>query len=86
MKTRILKKINDRVRIVEDNDGNFLVQQRKLLGLRRGMSKWKTLNTYSTYKKAVEKRNMHVVMVIIRDLGFQHVFVNRRKARKQKRV
>jgi hypothetical protein len=43
------------------------------------------MNTYSTYKKAVEKRNMHVVMVVIRDLGFQHVFVSRRKARKQKR-
>lgn len=82
MKTRILKKISKHIRIVEDGD-NYLVQNRKLLGLRKGMSPWKTINTFSSKKKAIERKNMYIVMILMRDLGFQREFIKRRKGRRK---
>jgi hypothetical protein len=84
MKTRILKKVNNHVRIIEDGD-NFFVQKRQLLGLRKGMSPWQTLNMYSSLKKAIERKNMYIVMILMRDLGYQREFLVRRKARRKRK-
>jgi hypothetical protein len=83
MNTRILKKINRNVRIVEDASGNFEVQSREYLGLFKGMSEWHTLNMFSSRKKAIEKKNMYIVMIIMRNLGYQREFIKRRTKRKK---
>jgi hypothetical protein len=83
MKTRILKKVNDHVRIIEDG-GNFYVQKRQLLGLRKGMSAWSTLNMYSSLKKAINRKHMYIIMILMRDLGYRREFVKRRTDRKRR--
>ena len=82
---RIWRKISKYIRIIEDKKGNHEVQIRKYYGLFSGMSEWHTLNMYSTYRKAVEQRNMYVVMVIMRELGYRHEFVRRRTDRKKQK-
>ena len=84
MNTRILKKVNNHIRIIEDDD-NFLVQKRVLLGLRKGMSDWETLNMFSRYDKAVNRKNMYIVMILMRDLGYRREFVKRRTDRKRQK-
>ena len=84
MKTRILRKVNAHVRIVEDG-GSFVVQKRVLLGLRKGMSEWETLNMFSRYDKAVDRKNMYIVMILMRDLGYRREFVKRRTDRKKQK-
>jgi hypothetical protein len=81
---RIWRKILKYVRIVEDAKGNYEVQTRKYYGIFSGMGEWYTLNMYSSYGKAVERRNMYVVMVIMRDMGYRNEFVKRRTDRKRK--
>lgn len=80
MKTRILKKINKYIRIVKGDDG-FLVQNRKFLD-----SNWNTINTFSSYRKAIERKNMYIVMILMRDLGYRPYYLEKLKLRKQKRA
>ena len=75
---RIWKMIGRKVRIVKIGE-QYVVQKRTYLGLFPGWSDWEELNTFSTFKKAVQKRNMHIVLVVIRELGLQCEFVRRRK-------
>ena len=75
---RIWKKIGERVRIVKIGE-QYVVQKRIYLGLFPGWSDWEELNTFSTFKQAVQRRNMHIVLIVIRDLGLQCEFVHRRK-------
>ena len=81
---RIWRKISKYVRIVEDSRGNYEVQARELRGLFSGMGEWHTLNMFSNYGKAVERRNMYIVMVVMRELGYRNEFVKRRTDRKRK--
>jgi len=83
MKTRILKKVNQRVRIVE-NDGRFDVQKRETVGFGARFGEWKTINTLSSFKKAHKKKEVHVVMVIMRELGYRNEFVKRRTETKRR--
>lgn len=83
MKTKILKKVNKYVRIVEDGKGNFVVQHRKYLGPLSGMGEWEDVNVFSTYRKAVDRKNMHIVMVLMRELGYRYELVRRRTKRKK---
>ena len=83
MKTRILKKVNQRVRIVE-HDGMYEVQQRGTVGFGRKFGEWREINTLSSYKKALKKKEIHVVMVIMRELGYRNEFVKRRTDTKKR--
>lgn len=81
---RIWRKISKYVRIVEDSKGYYEVQARELRGLFSGMGEWHTLNMFSDYGKAVERRNMYIVMVVMRELGYRNELVRRRTARLRK--
>lgn len=86
MKTRILKKINKRIRIVETEDNMFEVQIRHPFKTKELRDKeWHVINIFSTYKKAVERRNSHISMIIMRDLGLRNEFVKRRTKRKKRK-
>jgi len=78
MKTRILKKINERIRIIEE-DHLFFVESRNKNTT--GFDEWKRLNQFNTFKRALEKKNSFIVMVILRDLGYRMEFVKRRTKR-----
>jgi len=77
MKTNILKRVNQRVRIVKNGE-QYEVQARHLLGLFRGMSEWKTLNTFSSMKGAVNKKNAYIVMILMREMNLHTEFRKRR--------
>ncbi len=82
MKTNILKKVNQRVRIIKIND-LYVVQQRKTVGFGRKFGGWEEINSFFDIKKAVHKKNTHIVMVIMRELGYRNEFVKRRTERKR---
>lgn len=84
MKTRILKKINNRVRITENDDSLFLVEAREKLTFKRGFGEWRVLNQFSSYKQALKKKHLHVVMILMRELGYRHFFVEKRINRKKR--
>jgi len=83
MKTRILKKVNQRVRIVKVND-MYVVQQRKTVGFGRNFGGWEEINSFFDIKKAIKKKEIHVVMVVMRELGYRNEFVKRRTDRKKR--
>ena len=83
MKTRLLKIINKKVRIVKNKE-HYDVEARTYLGLFPGWSKWETLNTYSTLKKAIQKKNMHIVLIVIRDMDCRCEFIKRRTNMKRR--
>jgi len=76
MKTRILKKINQQVRITEKN-GMFEVEC-----IPYGYNDWQLLNVISTIDKAIKKKHNYTIMIILRDLGYRSKLINRRKKRK----
>jgi hypothetical protein len=82
MKTKILKKINQRVRVIEKN-GMFVVQNRNALKAKKDDGEWHDMNQFTTYRKAVERKNGYIVMVVMRDLGYRNEFVRRRVGRKK---
>jgi len=83
MKTQVLKKVNQRVRIVK-NDDLYVVQHRNTIGFGRNFGEWQEINSFFDYRKAVHKKNIHIVMVIMRELGYRREFVKRRTDRKRK--
>jgi hypothetical protein len=83
MKTRVLKIVNQRVRIVK-NDDLYVVQKRETVGFGRNFGEWEEMNSFFDYRKAVNKKNVHIVMVIMRELGYRREFVKRRTERKRK--
>ena len=82
MKVNILKKVNQRVRIIKVKD-LYVVQQRQTIGFGWKFSEWEEINSFFDYKKAVHRRNVHVVMVVMRELGYRNEFVKRRTVRKK---
>ena len=82
MKTKILKKVNQRVRILE-RKGMYEVQVRNTIGFGRKFGEWRTENTFSKLNKALKRKEVHVVMVVMRDLGYRNEFVKRRTDRKR---
>jgi len=72
MKTKISKKISQRVRIVEKNDA-FVVQHKI-----NGFGNWIALNSFSTLKAALNKKHSYVIMIVLRDLNYRNEFVKRR--------
>lgn len=82
MKTRILKKINERIRIVEKN-GMFVVQNRHAYNSKD--DNWNDLNSFSTIERAVMKKNSYIVMIIMRDLGYRGEMIRRRTKRKKRK-
>lgn len=78
MKTNILKKVNQRIRIIQSKD-SFIVEHRPI-----GNYEWRELNVFSTLSAAINKKNSYIVMVIMRDLGFRNEFVKRRIKRNLK--
>jgi hypothetical protein len=81
MKTKILKKINERIRIIPEND-LFVVQHRNKIGFGGRFENWHELKSFSSFKRAIDKKNSYIVMVILRDLGYRNEFVKRRTIRK----
>ena len=82
MKTRILKKISQRIRIIEEND-SFVVQVREKKSFSKGYTEWYDLNQFSSFKRALKKKHLHVVMILMRELGYRNEFVKRRTDRKK---
>ncbi len=76
LKTNILKKINQRVRIVKNGE-SFEVQSRK-----SDIGNWIGISTFASHRKALDKKHNYIVMIVLRDLGFRSEFANRRKKRK----
>ena len=76
---RVWRKVCNHVRIVEDDAGNHIVEIRDYLGLRKGYGEWRTLNMYSSLSKAIHRKHMHIIMVVMRDLGYRYQFVEKRK-------
>jgi hypothetical protein len=76
MKTRILKKITERIRIIEQND-MFIVQHRQKFAFGK-FDEWKNLNQFNSYKKALEKKHSYIIMILMRDFGYRNEFVKRR--------
>ena len=85
LKVKLLKRVNNYVRIIKDDKDYYVVQSRVRLGPFSGMSEWKTLNMFPTYSKAANLKNMHIVMVIMRELGHRHELVRRRTKRKREK-
>ena len=83
MKTRILKKVNQRVRIVENGE-TYEVQHRNTIGFGRKFGEWMEVNTFSNYRKALKRKEVHIVMIIMRELGYRNEFVKRRTDRKRR--
>jgi len=77
MKTRILKIINQNIRIVEKNK-TFHVEHRPF-----GAECWQLLNQFSTIEKAITKKNNYILMIVLRDLGYQKKLIKRRTERKK---
>jgi hypothetical protein len=77
MKTRILKKINQRVRIIEKN-GRFVVENKEY-----GSNEWKLMNELSTYRRAMDIKHSYIVMILMRDMGYRNEFIKRRTKRKK---
>jgi len=82
MKTRVLKKVNQRVRIVKNGE-LYVVQQRRTIGFGFKFGEWEEINSFFDYRKAVHKKNIHIVMVVMRELGHRREFVKRRTDRKK---
>ena len=83
MKTRILKKVNQRVRILEKK-GMYEVQIRNTIGFGRKFGEWRTENIFSKLSKAIKRKEIHIVMIIMRELGYRREFVKRRTDRKRR--
>ena len=77
LKTNILKKINQRVRIEPVGDA-FIVEHKI-----DGLGEWIKLNTYSTFKAALSKKHSYIIMIVLRDLSYRNEFVARRTKRKK---
>ena len=77
LKLNIMRKINQRVRIEPVGDA-FIVEHK--VG---GLGEWVKLNTYSTFKAALNKKHSYIVMIILRDLSYRNEFVTRRTKRKK---
>ena len=84
MKTRILKKVNQRVRIVKKR-GMYVVQVRETIGFGNKFGVWHTENSFLKYNLAIRLKEVHIVMVVMRDLGHRREFVKRRTDRKRKK-
>jgi len=82
--TRILRKVNNFICIIPEGT-HYSVQTRNYLGLFAGMGSWRELNVFSTYRKAVERKNMYIVMVIMRELGYRNELVRKRTKRKREK-
>lgn len=84
MKTKILRQVNRYVRVVKTKHG-YETQARVRVGVFKGFGEWQSLNVFSTFKKAVEKKNMHIVMVVMRELGYRNELVRRRTNRNREK-
>ena len=83
MKTRILRKVNQRVRILK-RKGMFEVQVRNTIGFGNKFGEWHTENSFSKFSKALKRKEVHIVMVVMRELGHRNEFVKRRTDRKKR--
>ena len=77
---RILKKINDRIKIVEEK-GKYVVLQRKGS---KSSDEWIKISITHSFSKAINKKH-NAIQIIIRDLGYRPRFLDRRKKRKAQR-
>jgi hypothetical protein len=80
LKMSILRKINTLVRIVETKDG-FQVENRPYAS-----GQWIKNNVYSTFKAALAKKHVLIVMIILRDLGYRGELIKRRTHLKDKKL
>jgi hypothetical protein len=84
LNARILRKISLRVRIIENDKGDYEVQTREGTFKRQlDNAEWKPINQFSMYKRALEKKQSYIVMILMRELGYRNEFVKRRTERKK---
>ena len=80
---RFWKKINERIRIIEDDSGQFIVQVREFLPFRNKYTEWEDIHQFSTYKHALKRKHSYIVMILMRDMGCRNDFVRKRTERKK---
>jgi hypothetical protein len=81
LKLKIWKKINQRIRIVKKDNDLFSVESRYFV-----KENWKSVNDYSSFKRALHKKHSYIIMIILRDLGLRNEFVKRRTIRNNKQI
>lgn len=82
-KLRVWKNINERIRIVEDKRGQFVVQTREVLfnPLKKTWTEWTDLHNFSAYKNALKRKHSYIVLILMRELGYRNEFVRKRTVR-----
>ena len=78
------KKINERIRIIENDSKQFVVQTRECLPLKNKFTEWKDIHNFSTYKQALKRKHSHIIMIIMREMGCRNDFVRKRTERKRR--
>ena len=80
---RFWKKINERIRIIENDNGQFIVQVREFLPFKNRYTEWEDIHDFSTYKQALKRKHSYIVMILMRDMGCRNDFVRKRTERKK---
>jgi len=65
MKTRLLKKINQRIRIVKNDDDKFDVE------VQDAFTKWHRLREFKTYEDAHYQKRYYIKNILIKDFGLK---------------
>ena len=81
MNTRLLKKINNRVRIVQLDDGTYKVERKHFYHVNRSYDTWCTLNTFQSLKGAIRQKHYYSIMFIFKDIGIRGEYKRRKKKR-----
>lgn len=84
-KLRIWKIVNERVRIIEDDREQFVVQTRDVLfnPFKKTWTEWTDLHEFSAYKNALKRKHSYIVLILMRDLGYRNDLVRKRTDRKR---
>lgn len=80
MKTKIWKRINLRIRLIENkNTGNFQVELRD-----KNYGGWSILATFSSFKEGLKKKHEHINIFTLRGFGHRNELAYRRLKRNKK--
>ncbi len=76
MKTRIWKKICQRIKIINVKNG-FEVQHRYFYRASRWYNNWVYLNSFDTYAGALHQKHLYIRNIMLKNLGFKNRYNNK---------
>ena len=82
MKTRIWKKINKRIRIVQKENGIYEVQNNHFYILNKKYNDWRYLNEFHDFKNALKQKHYYILSIVLKNLGCKNSYHNRISNRK----